>query len=78
MKTFTNGKDDKPLVLGLYRESFGRLVMGSCEHLAYSSLGWGNREVEVLADVIGTGVLRSLKELRSLIQQDRRHWCEDA
>ena len=76
-KKFTNGKDDKPLVLGLYRESFARL-MGSCEHLAYASLGWGDREVEVLADVIGTGVLRSLKELRSLIQQDRRHWCEDA
>ena len=42
-KTFTNGKDDKPLVTELYRKEFAK-QFGKAEVLVYKGLGWGDAE----------------------------------
>ena len=44
-KRFTNGKDDKPLVAGLYKQAFEE-EFGKAEKLSYGGLGWGDGLLE--------------------------------
>ena len=61
-KTFTNGKDDKPLVKKLYaggfEEQFGKATL-----LFYSNLGWGADEAVQLAEVLASGAAKQLERL---------------
>ena len=61
-KSFTNGKDDKPLVAELYRKSF-EACFGQATELVYSSLGWGAAQAAALATVLGAGAAPKLKKL---------------
>ena len=61
-KRFTNGKEDMPLVKDLYDAAFVA-HMGSAEELHYDSLQWGDEEAALLSEAIGTGALRSLRNL---------------
>ena len=59
-KSFTNGKDDKPLVVRLYKDAFSQQFKLATE-LDFSQLGWGD------ADVAATcGALQSAGELPKL------------
>ncbi|EOD40575.1 hypothetical protein EMIHUDRAFT_222693 [Emiliania huxleyi CCMP1516] len=51
-KSFTNGKDDKPL------EQFGKVTV-----LIYGDLGWGDAEVAQLAEVLASGAAPRLEKL---------------
>ncbi|EOD08736.1 hypothetical protein EMIHUDRAFT_124929, partial [Emiliania huxleyi CCMP1516] len=48
-KSFTNGKDDKPLVKGLYKDAFEE-QFGKATVLNYRGLGWGDAEAAQLAE----------------------------
>jgi hypothetical protein len=61
-KSFTNGKDDKPLVAMLYSESFST-QFGMVKVLHYDKLGWGDAEAAQLAKVLGSGATPLLKAL---------------
>ena len=61
-RRFTNGKEDRPLVVRLYRESFAA-IMGTCDHLNFECLGWGDREAQSIAELIRSGALCNLEEL---------------
>ena len=61
-KTFTNGKDDKPLVKRLYEAAFEE-QFGQTKWLNYRGLGWGDAEAAQLAEVIASGVALQLKYL---------------
>ena len=61
-KTFTNGKDDKPLVAMLYSSSFSQQFR-SVKVLHYEKLGWGDTEAVQLAKVLGSGALQLLTTL---------------
>eukprot|EP00315_Gephyrocapsa_oceanica_P014035 CAMPEP_0185346154 /NCGR_PEP_ID=MMETSP1364-20130426/260_1 /TAXON_ID=38817 /ORGANISM="Gephyrocapsa oceanica, Strain RCC1303" /LENGTH=87 /DNA_ID=CAMNT_0027945411 /DNA_START=33 /DNA_END=292 /DNA_ORIENTATION=+ len=50
-KSFTNGKDDKPLVKRLYEAAFEE-QFGKATELNYESLGWGDAEAAQLAEVL--------------------------
>ncbi|EOD34394.1 hypothetical protein EMIHUDRAFT_98771 [Emiliania huxleyi CCMP1516] len=53
-KSFTNGKDDKPLVQRLYEAAFEE-QFGKAEELDYGHLGWGDAEAAQLAEVLLMG-----------------------
>ena len=61
-KRFTNGKDDKPLVATLYRDSFGT-AFGAAETLSYVGLRWGDEGARAVAALMRTGVLQKLARL---------------
>ena len=61
-KSFTNGKDDRPLVAKLYADGFAE-QMGKATSLNFSRLGWGDAEAELVAEVIGSGALAQCQEL---------------
>ena len=61
-KSFTNGKDDKPLVKRLYEAAFEE-QFGKATVLNYDSLGWGDAEAAQLAEVLASGAAPRLEEL---------------
>ena len=61
-KTFTNGKDDKPLVKRLYEAAF-KEQFGKATILGYDSLGWGDDEAVHVAEVLASGAAPRLKKL---------------
>ena len=61
-KSFTNGKDDKPLVKRLYEAAFEE-QFGKATELFYSSLGWGDAEAVQLAEVLASGAALRLETL---------------
>ncbi|EOD05047.1 hypothetical protein EMIHUDRAFT_250346 [Emiliania huxleyi CCMP1516] len=61
-KSFTNGKDDKPLVKGLYEGAF-KEQFGNATELRYMRLGWGEEEAAQVAEVIASGATPLLEEL---------------
>ena len=62
-KSFTNGKDDKPLVKRLYEDAFEE-QFGKATELKYWSLGWGDAEAAQLAEVLASGAAPRLEKLR--------------
>ncbi|EOD29108.1 hypothetical protein EMIHUDRAFT_365906 [Emiliania huxleyi CCMP1516] len=61
-KSFTNGKDDKPLVKRLYEAAFEE-QFGKATELWYDSLGWGDAEAVQLAEVLASGAAPRLEKL---------------
>ena len=61
-KTFTNGKDDKPLVKGLYERAFAE-QFGQATKLYYGGLGWTGAEAAKLAEVIASTAAPQLQRL---------------
>ncbi|EOD38905.1 hypothetical protein EMIHUDRAFT_224042 [Emiliania huxleyi CCMP1516] len=61
-KSFTNGKDDKPLVKRLYEVAF-KEQFGKATELVYDSLGWGDAEAAQLAAVLASGAAPRLEIL---------------
>ncbi|EOD06793.1 Hypothetical protein EMIHUDRAFT_359425 [Emiliania huxleyi CCMP1516] len=61
-KSFTNGKDDKPLVKQLYEAAFEE-QFGKATELSYRGLGWGDAEAAQLAEVLASGAAPRLEEL---------------
>ena len=61
-KSFTNGKDDKPLVKRLYEGAFEE-QFGKATELAYVGLDWGDAEVAQLAEVLASGAAPRLEGL---------------
>ena len=61
-KRFTNGKDDKPLVAGLYKQAFEE-EFGKAEELGYGDLGWGDAEAIQLSKLLASGAAPKLKDL---------------
>ena len=61
-KSFTNGKDDKPLVSRLYEGAFKK-QFAKVTKLDYSCLGWGDAEAAQLAGVLASGVAPQLETL---------------
>ena len=61
-KSFTNGKDDKPLVKRLYEAAFEE-QFGKATVLKYLNLGWGDAEAAQLAEVLASGAAPRLEEL---------------
>ncbi|EOD19164.1 hypothetical protein EMIHUDRAFT_118138 [Emiliania huxleyi CCMP1516] len=61
-KSFTNGKDDKPLVTRLYAAAFEE-QFGKATGLRYVRLGWGDAEAAQVAEVLASGAAPDLKEL---------------
>ena len=61
-KSFTNGKDDKPLVTELYRASF-KARFGQVTELVYAGIGWGDAQVAALVAVLDAGAAPKLKQL---------------
>ena len=62
IKRFTNGKEDYPLVVQLYRDVF-RKRFRSTTTLDYSGLGWSDELVRQLVPLIRSGVLVELRTL---------------
>eukprot|EP00966_Prymnesium_polylepis_P250617 5795357-Prymnesium_polylepis.1 len=58
-KSFTNGKEDRPMVGELYRKGF-EMEMGQAKALNYSSLGWADMEMQLVSKVFSMGSLGSL------------------
>ena len=61
-KRFTNGKDDKPLVAGLYKQAFEE-EFGKAEALGYNNLGWGDAEAIQISELLASGAAPKLKVL---------------
>jgi len=61
-KSFTNGKDDKPLVKQLYEDAF-KEQFGKATVLWYQGLGWGDAEAAQLAEVLASGAAPRLEVL---------------
>ncbi|EOD26952.1 hypothetical protein EMIHUDRAFT_236263 [Emiliania huxleyi CCMP1516] len=61
-KSFTNGKDDKPLVKRLYEAAF-KEQFGKATVLFYNNLGWGDAEAAQLAEVLASGAAPRLETL---------------
>ena len=61
-KSFTNGKDDKPLVKRLYEAAFEE-QFGKATVLSYAFLGWGDAEAAQLAEVLASGAAPRLEAL---------------
>merc|ERR1719181_2599180 len=61
-KSFTNGKDDKPLVKRLYEAAFEE-QFGKATVLNYWNLGWGDAEAAQLAEVLASGAAPRLETL---------------
>ena len=62
-KRFTNGKDDKPLVAGLYKQAFEE-EFGKAEMLNYNNLGWGDAEAIQISELLASGAAPKLKVLK--------------
>ncbi|EOD32288.1 hypothetical protein EMIHUDRAFT_364631, partial [Emiliania huxleyi CCMP1516] len=62
-KSFTNGKDDKPLVKRLYEAAFEE-QFGMATVLDYQGLGWGDAEAAQLAEVLASGAAPRLETLQ--------------
>jgi len=71
-KTFTNGKDDRPLVASLYESAF-HLALRNAHVLKYNELGWGDAEVAQLARALAsvatpkTAVNQTQREVRAAV-----------
>ena len=61
-KGFTNGSTDRPLVAGLYKDAFEQRF-AKAEELKFGGLGWGDTEVQALAEVLGSGMVPRLRSL---------------
>ncbi|EOD17301.1 hypothetical protein EMIHUDRAFT_244161 [Emiliania huxleyi CCMP1516] len=61
-KSFTNGKEDYPLVKGLYKDAFEE-QFGKATVLDYTGLGWGDAETAQLAEVLASGAAPRLEYL---------------
>ena len=61
-KSFTNGKDDKPLVKRLYEAAFEE-QFGKATELFYGRLNWGDAEAAQLAEVLASGAAPRLETL---------------
>jgi len=61
-KRFTNGKDDKPLVAGLYKQAFEE-EFGKAETLHYAGLGWGDAEAIQVSKLLASGAAPRLLKL---------------
>ncbi|EOD10939.1 hypothetical protein EMIHUDRAFT_358041, partial [Emiliania huxleyi CCMP1516] len=61
-KSFTNGKDDKPLVKQLYEDAFEE-QFGKATVLNYEGLDWGGAEAAQLAEVLASGAAPRLELL---------------
>ncbi|EOD38929.1 hypothetical protein EMIHUDRAFT_361530, partial [Emiliania huxleyi CCMP1516] len=61
-KSFTNGKDDKPLVKRLYEAAFEE-QFGKATELFYRGLGWGDAEAAQVAEVLASGAAPRLEKL---------------
>ena len=61
-KSFTNAKDDRPLVAQLYQEQFERRF-GQVDQLRYESLGWDDDQVEQFAYVLASGCTPQLTNI---------------
>ncbi|EOD21547.1 hypothetical protein EMIHUDRAFT_368691, partial [Emiliania huxleyi CCMP1516] len=61
-KSFTNGKDDKPLVKRLYEAALEE-QFGKATELVYYDLGWGDAEAAQLAEVLASGAVPRLETL---------------
>ncbi|EOD35128.1 hypothetical protein EMIHUDRAFT_373341, partial [Emiliania huxleyi CCMP1516] len=61
-KSFTNGKDDKPLVKRLYEAAF-KEQFGKATELKYGFLGWGDAEAAQLSEVLASGAAPRLETL---------------
>jgi hypothetical protein len=61
-KSFTNGKEDRPMVGELYRGAFEK-EMGEITDLNYNRLGWGDEEMVLVSKVIASGAMAQLKAL---------------
>ena len=61
-KSFTNGKDDKPLVKRLYEAAF-KEQFGKAIGVNYCMLGWGDAEAAQLAEVLASGAAPRLEDL---------------
>ena len=62
-KSFTNGKDDKPLVKRLYEAAF-KERFGKATVLDYGMLGWGDADAAQLAEVLASGAAPRLERLQ--------------
>lgn len=60
--SFTNAKDDQPLVLWLYSEQFDTRFSKTAE-MCYAGLDWDDEQIKNLADLISQGHTPSLKYL---------------
>ena len=74
-KSFTNGKDDKPLVKRLYEAAFEE-QFGKATELRYNVLGWGDEEAAQLAEVLASGAAPRLKSLELLSNQIGDEGCK--
>ena len=61
-KAFTNGKEDRPVVVSLYREGFVRRF-ASATRLYWRTVAWGRAEAQVAAGVLAAGHAPNLEEL---------------
>ena len=69
-KSFTNGKDDRPLVVRLYAEAFER-NMGQASTLDYSDLKWGDDESRQVRSLLPSASgLKSLSMTGNAIHYD--------
>jgi len=62
MKSFTNGKDDKPLVKRLYEAAFEE-QFGKATELSYQDIGWGDAEAAQLVELLASGAAPRLEKL---------------
>ena len=74
-KSFTNGKDDKPLVKRLYEAAFEE-QFGKATLLDYGRLGWGDAEAAQLAEVLATGAAPRLKVLQLCFNEIGDEGCK--
>ena len=74
-KSFTNGKDDKPLVERLYEAAFQE-QFGKATGLRYGDLGWGDAEAAQLADVLASGAALRLERLELRMNKIGDEGCE--
>ena len=61
-KSFTNGKDDTPLVKRLYEAAFEE-QFGKATGLYYQGPGWGDAEAAQLAEGLASGAAPRLEGL---------------
>ena len=74
-KSFTNGKDDKPLVKRLYEAAF-KEQFGKATELDYNGLDWGDAEAAQLAEVLASGAAPRLEKLFLMHNQVGDEGCK--
>ena len=62
-KKFTNGKDDHPLVEGMYQKTYGSCFRKTW-FLDYRLLNWGDAEAKAIAALLQSGATPNLRWLR--------------